>query len=252
VDEARSEDLVRTSGTNYSHADQTLVPAQPQQEILFGPFHSQIPRIWSEVTYAMNYFKAACTTLLSCSILLFAGKAAAQNQGFDVADFRAKGGARTATTNVPPELFTAWTHTDWQMGYGFFNPNRVDQFAFSNQDPVGCREEYLFRSDGSYQHTFYKSLDIPGCDVKTSRREVGRFHLQGQIIQLDNTAADLSAQDRCQRQNNFEGRRDKLAAPRLLQWRMGGNVAVVVLLKASDGREIGNDRDSAASCAGHL
>jgi hypothetical protein len=203
----------------------------------------------------MNYFKAICTTLLSCSILLFAGKAAAQNQGFDATDFLAKGGARAATTNVPPELFSAWTHTtDWQMGYGFFHPDRVDQFAYSNQDPVGWREEYLFRADGSYQHRFYKSLDIPGCDVETLRREVGRFHLQGQIIQLDNTSADLSAQDRCQRQNNFEGRRDELAAPRLLQWRMARNRngAVVLLLKASDGREIGYDRDSAASRTGHL
>ena len=202
----------------------------------------------------MNYFKAICTTLLSGSIL-FAGKAAAQNQGFDATDFlAAKGGARTATTNVPPELLSAWTHTEWQMGHGSFNPERVDQFACSNQDPVGWREEYLFRADGSYQHTFYKSLDIPGCDAKTLRREVGRFHLQGPIIQLDNTAADLSAQDRCHRQNNFEGRRDKLAAPRLLQWRMARNRngAVVLLLKASDGREIDYARENAASRTGHL
>jgi len=201
----------------------------------------------------MNYFKAICTTLLSGSIL-FPSKAAAQNQGFATDFLAAQGGARTATTNVPPELLSAWTHTDWQMGYGFFNPDRVDQFAYSNQDPVGWREQYLFRADGSYQHTFYKSLDIPGCDVKTLRREVGRFHLQGQIIRLDNTAADLSAQDRCHRQNDFEGRRDKLAAPRLLQWRMAKNRngAVVLLLKASDGREIGYDRDNAASRTGHL
>jgi hypothetical protein len=202
----------------------------------------------------MNYFKAICTTLLSGSIL-FAGKAAAQSQGYDATDFlSAKGGAQKATTNVPPELLSGWTHTEWQMGDGSFNPDRVDQFAYSNQDPVGWREEYLFRADGTYQHTFYKSLDIPGCDAKTLRREVGRFHLQGPIIQLDNTAADLSAQDRCNRQNNFEGRRDKLAAPRLLQWRMARNRngAVVLRLKDSDGREVDYGRDNATARTGHL
>jgi hypothetical protein len=104
----------------------------------------------------MNYFKAICTTPLIGSIL-FAGKSAAQKQGFDASDvLAAKGGTRT--TNAPPELLSAWKHTEWQMGHGFFNPDRVDQFAYSSQDPVCWRKEYLFRADGSYQHTFYKSL----------------------------------------------------------------------------------------------
>src|SRR6516165_3844059 len=55
-------------------------------------------------TYAMNYFKSICVTLLSGS-MLFAGKAATQSQGFDATDFlAAKEVTRAATTTVPPEL----------------------------------------------------------------------------------------------------------------------------------------------------
>jgi hypothetical protein len=114
----------------------------------------------------MNYFKSICVTLLSGS-MLFAGKAATQSQGFDATDFlAAKEVTRAATTTVPPELLSAWTHTDWKTGYGFFNPDRVDQFAYSNQDPVGWREEYLFRADGSISIRFTSRWIFPGAMPK--------------------------------------------------------------------------------------
>jgi hypothetical protein len=121
---------------------------------------------------------------------------------------------------------------------------------YRNQDPVGWTDAYRFFADGSYQHAHYKSLDIPGCDVKMLRQELGWFQLSGGMVRLENRTAKLSAQDRCHAQNNFAGRPDKPAEPRRLEWRLerNRNGQTVLLLKGSDGREIAYNRDP----SGHI
>ena len=52
----------------------------------------------------------------------------------------------------------------------------------------------------------FQIADIPGCDVKTLRQEFGWFRLSADSVRLENRTAKLSEQDRCHRQNNFEGR----------------------------------------------
>ena len=94
---------------------------------------------------------------------------------------------------IPQQLVGAWTHTEWQMGYGHFDPDQVDRMDYRNQDPVGWTDAYRFFADGSYQHAHYKSLDIPGCDVKTLRQELGWFQLSGGTVRLENRTAKLSA-----------------------------------------------------------
>jgi hypothetical protein len=121
---------------------------------------------------------------------------------------------------------------------------------YRNQDPVGWRDAYRFFADGSYQHAHFKSLDIPGCDVKTLRQELGWFRLSADSVRLESRRAKLSAQDRCHTQNNFEGRPDRSGEARTLQWRLGRNPngQTVLLLKGSDGREIAYYRDP----SGHI
>ena len=151
---------------------------------------------------------------------------------------------------IPVQLIGAWTHTEWQMGHGHFDPDRVDQMNSRNQDPVGWRDAYRFFPDGSYQHVHFKSLDIPGCDVKTLRQELGWLRLSADSVRLESRTAKLSAQDRCHRQNNFEGRADKPSEPRTLHWRLGQNRngQTVLLLKDADGRETAYNRDP----SGHI
>jgi hypothetical protein len=86
--------------------------------------------------------------------------------------------------------------------------------------------------------------------VKTLRQELGWFQLSGGTVRLENRTAKLSAQDRCHSQSNFEGRPDKPAEPRILEWRLGQNRngQTVLLLKGSDGREIVYSRDP----SGHI
>jgi hypothetical protein len=69
----------------------------------------------------------------------------------------------------------------------------------------------------------FKSLDIPGCDAKTLRQELGWFRLSTDSVRLESRTAKLSAQDRCHKQNNFEGRAEKPSEPRTLHWRLGQN-----------------------------
>jgi hypothetical protein len=57
----------------------------------------------------------------------------------------------------------------------------------------------------------FQIADIPGCDVKTLRQEFGWFRLSADSVRLENRTAKLSEQDRCHRQNNFEGRPEKPA-----------------------------------------
>jgi len=151
---------------------------------------------------------------------------------------------------IPPELVGAWTHIEWQANYCHYDPDKVDQFDYRNQDPVGWTDAYRFFSDGSYQHAHFASLDIPGCDVKTLRQELGWFHLTGESVSFENRIAKISAQDRCHRQNNFKGRPDKLADIRTLQWRLARNRngQLVLRLRGSDGREIDYHRDP----SGHI
>jgi hypothetical protein len=151
---------------------------------------------------------------------------------------------------VPPDLVGAWTHIEWQANDGNYDPDKVDRFDYRNQDPVGWTDAYRFFSDGSYQHAHFTSLDVPGCDAKTLRQELGWFHLTGDSVRLENRTAKLSAQDRCHRQNNFEKRPDKPADPRTIQWRLARNRngQVVLLLRGSDGREIEYHRDP----SGHI
>jgi len=165
-----------------------------------------------------------------CGLAFWGSHAAAQRAGGAV---------------IPPQLVGAWTHTEWQMGHGHFDPDRADQMGYRNQDPVGWRDAYRFFSDGSYQHAHFKSLDIPGCDVKTLRQEFGWFRLSADSVWLENRTAKLSGQDRCHRQNNFEGRPDKPREPRTLHWRLGRNRngQTVFLLKDADGRETAYNRD---------
>ena len=145
---------------------------------------------------------------------------------------------------VPPELIGVWMHTDWQAGYGHYDPDRVDQFNYNNQDPVGWRDGYRFFGDGSYQHVHFASLDIPGCDVKTLRRESGAVIFRGQSITLINDRADLSAQHRCHR--NFNARDVNTAGPRTLRWQVtkNRNGQPIPLLKGTDGRRIDYHVDS--------
>jgi hypothetical protein len=159
-------------------------------------------------------------------------------------------GQSTGGSRIPQQLVGAWTHTEWQMGYGHFDPDQVDRMDYRNQDPVGWTDAYRFFADGSYQHAHYKSLDIPGCDVKTLRQELGWFQLSGGMVRLENRTAKLSAQDRCHGRNNFAGRPDKPAETRALEWRLGRNRngQTVLLLKGSDGREIAYVRDP----SGHI
>jgi hypothetical protein len=151
---------------------------------------------------------------------------------------------------VPPELIGVWMHTDWQAGYGHFDPDRVDQFNYNNQDPVGWRDGYRFFPDGSYQHTHFASLDVSGCEAKTLQREIGWVIFRGQSITLVNHRADLSAQDRCHRQNNFNARNANTVGPRTFLWRIARNRngRPVLLLKGEDGRTINYQVDS----TGHL
>ena len=155
-----------------------------------------------------------------------------------------------AAAGIPPELVGAWTHTEWQANYGHYDPDRVDQFDYRNQDPVGWRDAYRFFADGSYQHAHFASLDIPGCDVKTLRQELGWFQFAGESLRFDNRTAKLSAQDRCHRENNFNGRADKPADVRTLQFRLARNQngQLVLMLRGSDGREIVYHRDP----SGHI
>jgi hypothetical protein len=159
-------------------------------------------------------------------------------------------GQPPGATGIPPELVGAWTHIEWQANYGHYDPDKVDQFDYRNQDPVGWTDAYRFFSDGSYQHAHFASLDIPGCDVKTLRQELGWFHLTGEAVKFENRIAKFSAQDRCHPQNNFKGRPDKLADLRTLQWRLARNRngQLVLLLRGSDGREIDYHRDP----SGHI
>ena len=145
-----------------------------------------------------------------------------------------------AGAEIPAELVGAWTHIEWQANYGHYDADKIDQFDYRNQDPVGWTDAYRFFSDGSYQHAHFSSMDIPGCNVKTLRQELGWFHLTGESVKFENRMAKLSVQDRCHRQNNFQGRLDKLADLRTLQWRLvrNRNGQVVLLFRASDGREI--------------
>ena len=46
-------------------------------------------------------------------------------------------GQRTGGLQIPQQLVGAWTHTEWQMGYGHFDPDQVDRMDYRNQDPVG-------------------------------------------------------------------------------------------------------------------
>ena len=151
---------------------------------------------------------------------------------------------------VPPELIGVWMHTDWQAGYGHFDPDQVDRFNNKNQDPVGWRDGYRFFADGSYQHTHFASLDVSGCDAKTLQRESGRAIFKGQTITLVNHRADLSAQDRCHRQNNFNARNVNTIEPRTLLWRIARNRngRPVLLLKGEDGTTLVYGVDS----SGHL
>ena len=141
---------------------------------------------------------------------------------------------------MPQQLIGAWTHTEWQAGFGHYDPDRVDQFDYHNQDPVGWTDAYRFFPDGSYQHAHFASLDIPGCDAKTLRQEIGWAHVSSQAVTFENRTAKLSAQDRCHRQNNFQGRPDKLAGPRTFEWRMARNRngQAVLVLRNGEGREI--------------
>lgn len=151
---------------------------------------------------------------------------------------------------IPPELVGAWTHIEWQANYGHYDPDKVNQFDYRNQDPAGWIDAYRFFSDGSYQHAHFASLDIPGCDAKTLRQELGWFRLTGDLVSFENRTAKSSAQDRCHRQNNFQGRPDKLADPHTLQWRLikNRNRQLVLLLKDLNGREIDYHRDP----SGHI
>jgi hypothetical protein len=88
-------------------------------------------------------------------------------------------GHRSTSSAMPPQLVGAWTHTEWQAGVGHFDPDKIDQFDYRDQDPVGWTDAYRFFDDGSYQHAHFASLDIPGCDVKTLRQELGWTHLTG-------------------------------------------------------------------------
>jgi hypothetical protein len=88
---------------------------------------------------------------------------------------------------------------------------------------VGWRDGYKFFEDDSYQHSHFASLDIPACDVKTLRQETGFVYFEQSFARFENRVAKLSSQDRCHRQNNFEGRADKPAQPRTLQWRLAKN-----------------------------
>jgi hypothetical protein len=118
--------------------------------------------------------------------------------------------------------------------------NRNGQLVLFLRSSDGREIDYRFFADGSYQHAHFRSLDIAGCDAKTLRQELGWAHVAAQSVTLENRIAKLSAQDRCHRQNNFEGRPDKLAEPHTLQWRMGRNRngQLVLFLRSSDGREI--------------
>jgi hypothetical protein len=151
---------------------------------------------------------------------------------------------------IPAELVGAWTHIEWQANYGHYDPDKTDQFDYRNQDPVGWTDAYRFFSDGSYQHAHFSSLDIPGCDVKTLRQELGWFHLTGESVKFEDRTARLSVQDRCHRDNNFKGRPDKLAELRTLQWRLvrNRNGQLILMLRGSDGREIAYHRDP----SGHI
>jgi hypothetical protein len=156
----------------------------------------------------------------------------------------------TGGTEIPAELVGAWTHIEWQANYGHYDPEKVDQFDYRNQDPVGWTDAYRFFSDGSYQHAHFASLDVPGCDVKTLRQELGWFHLTGESVRFENRTAKLSAQDRCHRQNNFKERPDKPADLRTLHWRLtrNRNGQLILLLRGGDGREIAYHRDP----SGHI
>ncbi|MBV9082180.1 MAG: hypothetical protein JOZ62_05860 [Acidobacteriaceae bacterium] len=160
------------------------------------------------------------------------------------------GAAWSRPAVIPPELVGAWTHTEWQAGVGHYDPDRVDQFDYRNQDPVGWTDSYRFFADGSYQHSYFKSLDIPGCDVKTLRQELGWIHLAGESVTLENRTAKFSAQDRCHRQNNFDGRPDRPGEPRTFEWRVGRNRngQLTLLLRCSDGRQIAYHLDP----SGHI
>jgi len=160
-------------------------------------------------------------------------------------------GRSAEPAEIPPELLGAWTHIEWQANYGHYDPDKVDQFDYRNQDPVGWTDAYRFFSDGSYQHAHFASLDIPGCDAKILRQERGWFHLVGESVSFENRIAKISAQDRCHRANNFQGRPDKLSDhPCTLQWRLARNRngQLVLLLKSSNGREIDYHRDP----SGHI
>jgi hypothetical protein len=159
-------------------------------------------------------------------------------------------GQPTGAAEIPPELVGAWTHIEWQANYGHYDPDKVDQFEYRNQDPVGWTDAYRFFSDGSYQHAHFASLDIPGCDAKTLRQELGLFHLTGESVRFENRIAKFSSQDRCHHQNNFKGRLDKLADLRTLQWRLARNRngQLVLLLRGSDGKQIDYHRDP----SGHI
>ena len=158
--------------------------------------------------------------------------------------FTVNSSAQTRPAHVPHELLGAWMHTEWQAGSGHYDPDRYEK-DYRNQDPVGWRDGYKFFDDGSYQHSHFASLDVPGCDAKTLRQETGFVHFEQSFARFENRIAKLSAQDRCHRQNNFEGRPDKLAQPRTLEWRLttNRNGATVLLLKSADGKEIAYTRE---------
>jgi hypothetical protein len=103
-------------------------------------------------------------------------------------------GRSAGAAEIPPELVGAWTHIEWQANDGHYDPDKVDQFDYRNQDPVGWTDAYRFFSDGSYQHAHFTSLDIPGCDAKTLRQERGWFHLVGESVNFENRIARISAQ----------------------------------------------------------
>jgi hypothetical protein len=87
-----------------------------------------------------------------------------------------------------------------------------------------------------------------------TRQELGWLRLSAGSVRLESRTAKLSAQDRCHRQNNFEGRADKPSEPRTLHWRLdqNRNGQTVLLLKDADGRETAYNRDPSVRPRGRL
>jgi hypothetical protein len=159
--------------------------------------------------------------------------------------------ANAGATVVPPELIGPWTHMEWQAGTGHFDPDKVtDPLDYRNQDPVAWTDSYRFFDDGTYQHAHYTSLDIPGCDAKTLRQEIGVYHIDGSLIRIENRTAKASAQDRCHGQNNFEGRPDRPVLHYVLEWRVvkDRKGQPLLFLKSSDGKQIAYHRNP----SGHI